>query len=93
MEIDKDINAENLKQAKSRSERKCSDEDILGLLTENGLTSRDWQNAACKQFDISSRTFASIRAALARDDLAIQSKINQKWLPCRKPETPEIEPF
>lgn len=90
-EIDQTIDANELKEPENRGRKKSvPDDDVYKLLPSEGLSAKDFEKLACSKLNISSRTFASIRAALKKDDRILLSKIDNKWKPIVKED---VEPF
>ena len=65
--------------------KSCDDQDMLGLLPPEGLSSTDWKDAAKSECGISERKFFYARKALETAGRILKSKISGKWQPIKKP--------
>jgi hypothetical protein len=84
MMVDGDLSPEDLKQAKGRPSEH-TEEDLLDLLPETGLTGTDWKRAALDK--MSKNTFYRLRDKLAASGRAFDSLTAGKWMPNLKGKT------
>ncbi len=55
-------------------------EELLGLLTDSGLTAKEWQFEAKEEFGMGESTFDRIKRKLRTDKKAIRSKVTNRWI-------------
>ena len=58
----------------------CSPDEVLGLLSRDGLTAKEWQSEALEELNVKRSAFFMHKKSLADSKKAIKSHVNGKWI-------------